>query len=312
MSATQPTHVTDTQPPLDASDLERFVSAQRHVMVPSGRTAVLEAGPADGPVVLLLHGIPAWGYLWRRVIPELVEHGARVVAPDLLGYGRSERPDGGYSLELYDRWLAELVEHLDLRDATLVAHDFGGMIGLRHVGLTAAERFIAAVVLDTSLNDGTETYAGNYLAGFEAWKGFLATAPHPVLSPGSIIAAQANGHVQPEDVIAYDSVFPDDRSLAALRITETLYPLHPTAPGAAAGLQAKHFLSGWDAPVAILFSASAERFHPGHYEILNGLFPNIVSSSVVEETGHFLPEERPDLISRTIIELSSQVRFDSR
>ena len=182
------------------------------------RMAYVDAGPPDGPVALLLHGEPSWSFLYRHVIAVLTERGIRCVAPDLIGFGRSDKPlqQGDYSFARMVEWTRELVfDRLDLREVTLVGQDWGGLIGLRLLAENQ-DRFARAVAANTGLPTGDFDMP-------ELWWMFRrAVEAAEVLDVGRLVAA---GCVRPmaDDVrAAYDAPFPEERAKAGARVMPTL------------------------------------------------------------------------------------------
>ncbi|HEY8545150.1 MAG TPA: haloalkane dehalogenase, partial [Acidimicrobiales bacterium] len=171
------------------------------------RVHYLDEGPPDGETVLLLHGEPSWSFLYRRMIPVLVDAGLRCVAPDLVGFGRSDKPAerSDYTYARHVEWLREaLFDHLDLRGATLVGQDWGSLVGLRLVG-EHPDRFARVVIANGGLPTGDQKLTDAFLA----WQKFSQEAPtFPV---GGIINGGCTTDLAPEVVAAYDAPFPDDR-----------------------------------------------------------------------------------------------------
>jgi haloalkane dehalogenase len=194
------------------------------------RVAYVEAGPDDGETVLLLHGEPSWSFLYRRMIPVLAESGLRVVAPDLVGFGRSDKPalqsDHSYARQV--EWLREaLFGVLDLRGVTLVCQDWGGLLGLRLVG-EHPDRFTRVVAANTGLPTGDHPMSEAFLA----WQRFATTTER--FDVGRIVSGGATSALSPEVVAAYDAPFPDDSYKAGPRVFPSLVPTSPDDPAAAA------------------------------------------------------------------------------
>ncbi|WP_245177415.1 haloalkane dehalogenase [Geodermatophilus sp. DF01-2] len=194
------------------------------------RVAYVEAGPADGETVLLLLGEPSWSFLYRRMIPVLTDAGLRVVAPDLIGFGRSDKPARreDYSYAGHVAWMRQaLFDRLDLREATLVGQDWGGLIGLRLVAENP-DRFARVVVANTGLPTGEHPMSEAFLA----WQRFSQESPR--FDVGRIVANGTVGGLTPEVVAAYDAPFPDDSYKAGARAFPALVPTRPDDPAAAA------------------------------------------------------------------------------
>jgi haloalkane dehalogenase len=190
------------------------------------RLAHLDVG--DGPPVLLLHGEPTWSFLWRKVIPPIRDAGYRAIAPDLPGFGRSDKPTdiGWYSYDRHTAAVAALLEELDLRDATVVVHDWGGPIGLR-VAVDQPDRIARIVVLDTGLFTGHQRMN-------EAWMAFRNFVERTEDLPVGFLVRRACARDPGEAVVAaYDAPFVNPASKAGARAFPLILPLSPDAPGAA-------------------------------------------------------------------------------
>ncbi|MEI7546772.1 MAG: haloalkane dehalogenase, partial [Actinomycetota bacterium] len=184
------------------------------------RVHYLDEGPADGAPILLMHGEPSWSYLYRHMIPILTTAGHRVVAPDLVGFGRSDKPgeQSDYTYARHVAWMSQLVfEILDLQDITFFGQDWGGLVGLRLVA-AQPERFARVVVGNTGLPDGNGTASDAFLA----WQKFSRESP--VFPIGAIVNGGSATDLAPEVMAAYDAPFPDDRYKAGARIFPSLVP----------------------------------------------------------------------------------------
>jgi haloalkane dehalogenase len=193
------------------------------------RLAHVDVG--DGPPVVFLHGEPTWSFLWRQVIPLVRDAGFRCIAPDLPGFGRSDKPIdiGWYSYDMHTASVAALFEELDLRGATVVVHDWGGPIGLRVAVEQAVERIERIVVLDTGLFTGRQPMS-------EAWMRFRAFVERTEDLPTGLLVRRACFEDPGDDVIAaYDAPFPSAASKAGARAFPLILPLSPEMPGAEAG-----------------------------------------------------------------------------
>ena len=263
------------------------------------RVHYLDEGPRDAAPVLLMHGEPSWSFLYRRVIPVLVAAGHRVIAPDLVGFGRSDKPAdvADYSYAAHVAWMSELVfAVLDLRDATFFGQDWGGLIGLRLVA-AQPDRFARVVIGNTGLPTGD----GNLTEAFFAWQKFAAETPE--LPIGQIINFGTLTDLAPEVIAAYDAPFPDDDSKAGARIFPKLVPSTPDDPERDANLAAWTVLEQYTKPFLCAFSdgdpitgggdAEFRRRVPGaqgreHVTIAGG--------------GHFLQEDCGPELGRVIAE----------
>ncbi len=255
------------------------------------RLAHLDEG--DGPPVVLFHGEPTWSFLWRKVIPPLVEAGFRTIAPDLPGFGRSDKPVDvdWYSYDRHTEMMAGLLDELDLRDATVVVHDWGGPIGLR-LAVEQPERIARIVVLDTGLFTGHQPMS-------EAWHAFRDFVERTEDLPIGFLVRGAC-HADPGDdvIAAYDAPFPNAAAKAGARAFPLMLPTDPSMPGAQAGQRVLDVLRTDPRPKLFLWADSdpviplsvGERFAA----TLGG------EVEVVRQAGHFLQEDAGERIGRRI------------
>ena len=208
--------------------LPGFDFAPRYREVEGLRLAHLDEG--DGAPVVFFHGEPTWSYLWRKVIPPVREAGFRCVAPDHAGFGRSDKPTdiAWYSYDRHVELAAELLERLDLREATVVVHDWGGPIGLR-LAVEHPERIARMVIMDTGLFTGEQAMS-------PAWQAFRDFVERTEDLPISMLVRGAVARGMDDEVAAaYDAPFPGAESKAGARAFPLMLPTTPEAPGAAAG-----------------------------------------------------------------------------
>jgi haloalkane dehalogenase len=252
------------------------------------RMSYVEAGPADAPVVLLLHGEPTWSYLYRHVIDELTAAGLRSVAVDLVGFGRSDKPTEreDHSFARHVEWVRELVlDVLDLHDVTLVGQDWGGLIGLRLVAENQ-DRFARVVAANTGLPTGDVDMP-------EIWWQFRrAVESADVLDVGRLVASGCVRGLEDVDRAAYDAPFPDETYLAGPRVMPTLVPTRPDDPASEANRAAWRALSLWHKPFLVAFSDS-DPITGAMAPILQTSVPGAVGLThpVVRKAGHFLQED---------------------
>jgi haloalkane dehalogenase len=276
------------------ADLPDFPFEPHYREVDGLRLAHLDEG--EGAPVLLVHGEPTWSYLWRHVIGPLRDAGHRCIVPDHAGFGRSDKPVdlGWYSYDRHTALLAELVERLDLRAATIVVHDWGGPIGLR-VAAEQPERIDRMVVLDTGLFTGRQRMS-------EAWEMFRAFVERTEDLPIGMLV-RGGCHRDPGDdvIAAYEGPFPDAASKAGARAFPLLIPRTPEAPGAATGQRVLDALAA-DARPALVLWAEQDPIIP----LASGRrFAEAIGTEVahvVPDAGHFLQEDQGPLIGRLIAE----------
>ncbi|MFN9809403.1 MAG: alpha/beta fold hydrolase [Deltaproteobacteria bacterium] len=306
----------EDEPPLRTPD-DAFVEgpwdAEPRYVPPSDglRLHYVDEGPRDAPPVLLVHGVPTWSFVWRDVLDALVARGHRVIAPDLIGFGRSDKPvsASAYSYEAHVRWLGELVSALDLRGATLVVHDWGGQVGMT-VLAESPERFAALVLLDTSFNagEGLASYPASYQAAFAAWLRFLAETPDHAF--GEIVERETEVTLGAQVIAAYDAPFPTPAHEIAVRVNDRLCPLEASAPGVERAIRARDALrDAWSGPTGIFFSTSASAIHPGQYERFVEWFGDALvrSEQGIESTRHFLQEDRSLDVAERIDEVTRAI-----
>ncbi|MEP9364937.1 haloalkane dehalogenase [Nocardioides sp. CN2-186] len=282
--------------------LPGFDFAPHYAEVPDGdggtlRMHYLDEGPADGPIVLLMHGEPSWCYLYRTMIPVLVDAGLRCIAPDLVGFGRSDKPAerDDYSYARHVEWVRSLLfDELDLRDITFFGQDWGGLVGLRVVA-EHPDRFARVAIGNTGLPTGHEPMSDAFLG----WQTFSQTTPDFDL--GAIISMGVVNPLPAEVVAAYNAPFPDDSYKAGARIFPTLVPTRPDDPATSANIAAREVLAAWDKPFLTLFSDSdpitggGERWFQDHVAGAAGQPHTTITGG-----GHFLQEDQGPEIARLL------------
>ena len=237
------------------ANLAGFPFGQNYVDVAAGDTKPLrmhyvDEGPSDAPPIVLLHGEPTWSYLYRKMIPPLVEAGHRVLAPDLIGFGRSDKPTRveDYTYLRHVEWVTSWFETLNLNDVTLFVQDWGSLIGLR----IAAEQGhrIARVMVGNGFLPIADR--GAPLA-FRAWRAFARYSP---VLPSGLLVAVATAHKVPRDVRAgYDAPFPSKKFQAGARAFPALVPTSPDDPAIPANRAAWDALGRWEKPFLCVFGA---------------------------------------------------------
>jgi haloalkane dehalogenase len=258
------------------------------------RMACVDEGPRDGRTVLLMHGEPTWSYLYRHIIPKLAAAGHRVIAPDLIGFGRSDKPAdrNDYSYERHVAWLSSWLETMDLQDVTLFCQDWGGLLGLRLVA-AFPERFAGVVVANTGLPVGTAVSPA-----FMQWLAFSQSTPD--LPVGQIIAMGANRKLSREEMAAYEAPFPDAASKAGAIQFPTLVPITPQHGSVAENIAAWEALSRFDRPFVTAFSDD-DMVTMGGDKPFQSRVPGAQGQPHVTLKGsHFLQEDCPDDIVAVI------------
>jgi pimeloyl-ACP methyl ester carboxylesterase len=240
---------------------------------------------AGSEVFLCLHGEPTWSYLYRRMIPPFVASGARVVAPDFIGFGRSDKPDDEalYTFEFHRSFLLELVEMLDLRNITLVVQDWGGLLGLT-LPMEMPARFARLLVMNTALGTGDVPLS----EGFLAWRAYVAK--NPDLACGKLLARTCP-HLSAAEAAAYDAPFPDARYKAGARRFPQLVPEHRDDPGAAVSRKAREWLmNDWKGETRMAVGAKDPVLGVPVMKLLRTWIRDCPEPLVIENGGHFLQE----------------------
>lgn len=246
----------------------------------------VDEGPRQAQVTFLcLHGQPTWSYLYRRMIPVFTDAGCRVVAPDLFGFGRSDKPvdDARYTFDFHRRSLLAFVEALDLRSIALVCQDWGGLLGLT-LPLELPNRITRLVVMNTILGTGDQPLP----EGFVAWRDWAAR--NPDLSAGKLLG-RACAHLSPTECAAYDAPYPDARYKAGVRRFPQLVPDRPDAPGAAVSRAARAFWrSRWDGESLMAIGMQDPVFVPSVMRALQADIRGCEHVLEIGEAGHFVQE----------------------
>ena len=242
-----------------------------------------EPGRPGAPTALLLHGNPAWGYLYRHMIPVFVQAGLRVVVPDLVGFGRSDKPaDAGFHRFATHRdLLLRLVERLDLRDVLLVVQDWGGLLGLT-LPVALPGRFTRLLAMNTMLP------IGEVSEGFLQWRDHVNRTPD--LAVGRLIA-RGRPSLSVQEQAGYDAPFPDARHKAALAAFANMVPDSPQAEGAQTGRQAaQYFQQDWSGPSLLAIGQRDPVLGEPVMRRLQTMIRGCPEPLLVPEAGHFVQE----------------------
>lgn len=263
------------------------------------RAHYLDEGPTDGQVVLMLHGEPSWCYLYRKMIPVVTAAGFRAVAPDLLGFGRSDKPvrREDYTYARHVEWMrALLFDRLDLDDITLVCQDWGGLLGLRLVG-EHPERFARIVAANTGLPTGDQPPKPEFLQ----WRDYSQNVPE--FSAGRILQLGAATELSLEVMAAYDAPFPDESYKAGARQFPMLVPTSPDDPANEANRAAWEVLGRWEKPFLTAFADSDPIF--GGLDVpLQRMIPGAAGQphTIIENAGHFLQEDQGERLAEVVVD----------
>ena len=268
--------------------------APRYVEVDGVRVHHVDEG--SGPAVVCFHGEPSWGYLYRHMLEVLVGAGHRVVCPDMVGFGRSDKPTdrGWYS---YDRHVASISAHLEridgLQDVTVVVQDWGGPIGLRWA-VEHADQVARLVVLNTGL------FTGRVSKGFMAWREFAERTPE--LPIGRILQGATTTDLPPEVVAAYEAPFDTPESKAGAAVFPLLVPIAEDDTGAAEMAAVLDALRRWDKPALVAFSDTDPVFpFPQSGEAFTSVIPTAGEQVRIAGAAHFLQEDRGREIAEAML-----------
>jgi haloalkane dehalogenase len=266
--------------------------APRYLEQDGLRLHYVEEGSGDP--LLLVHGEPTWGFLYRRMIPQLAAV-ARVVAPDFLGFGRSDKPRSpdDYTYDRHYRSLERFALELDLRRLTVVVHDWGGPTGLR-LAVSHPDRVERLVILNTGAGVGAPS---------EPWLRFreLVRAVGPDFTASRLVQVACVTELDDDAVRGYDAPFPVPEAKAGPLAFPEIVPTEHDHPSAAAMLEVRDALSRWEKPALVLFSDSDRVFSPEHAERMAAHIPGALPAEIVAGAGHFLQEDKGEELSGRIV-----------
>jgi len=258
----------------------------------------VEAGPADGEPVLMLHGEPTWSYLYRKMIPIIAAAGYRAIAPDLVGFGRSDKPvrRADYTYARHVGWIAQWMTELNLNNITLVCQDWGSLIGLRLVG-EHPDRFSRVVVANGALPLGE----GKPPLVFSLWQQFARWVPR--LPVSRIVSFGCHDTLPPSIRAAYDAPFPNERYKQGARAFPMLVPLTPHDPATSANRQAWEMLRRWEKPFLTAFS-DGDPITRGNDHRFQKHIPGAAGQphTTIRNAGHFLQEDKGPELARVVVD----------
>lgn len=281
------------------ANLPGYAFEPHYAEVDGLRVHYVDEGPRNAAPVLLMHGEPSWSYLYRKMIPIILAAGHRVVAPDLVGFGRSDKPAhrDDYTYQRHVDWMRELlVVHLDLTNITLVCQDWGGLIGLRLLA-EHDSRFDRAVAANTGLPTGE----GPMPEAFLAWQRFSIEVPEfPV---GTIINGATQAELTSGEIAAYEAPFPDETYKEGARIFPSLVPTRPDDPAAPANRRAWEALAAFRKPFLTAFS-DGDPVTAGGEHILRERVPGAAGQphTTIRGAGHFLQEDKGEELARVVVD----------
>ncbi|MBK7687109.1 MAG: haloalkane dehalogenase [Rhodocyclaceae bacterium] len=272
-----------------------------HQLAPDLRLHYVDEGPTDAKPVLMLHGEPSWSYLYRFMIPPVAAAGLRVLAPDLIGFGKSDKPTASsdYSFSGQVEWIRQWMEALDLRDITLVCQDWGSLIGLR-LAAENPERF-ARIILS---NGGLPTGEAKMAMAWRLWEKFSRFSPwFPI---GRILQSGTKRELSPAEIAAYDAPFPSDRYKAAARVYPSLVPVRFEDPEAVKNRHAWTIFQQWQKPFITCFSNGDPITRGGHARFVNEVPGAQGQAHSRLRGGHFIQEDDPQKFAELVIAACSQ------
>jgi haloalkane dehalogenase len=263
---------------------------------PGLRMHYLDEGPPDGRTVLLLHGEPSWSYLYRKMIPVLTAAGIRAVAPDLIGFGKSDKPASpdDYSYVRHVGWVAKLLEKLNLRQLTLFCQDWGSLIGLRLVP-EHPDRFARVVVANGFLPAG-QTQAA---LAFRVWRAFARYSP--VFPIGRIVAQGCVSKLTPAERAAYDAPFPSAEFKVGARVFPELVPTEADDPAMPANRAAWEALGKWQKPFLALFGKDDPILGKADGRLIRHVPGAAGQPHERIWGGHFVQEDRGDYLAEAVV-----------
>lgn len=260
------------------------------------RLAYVDEGPREAPAVLMLHGEPTWSFLYRKMIPVFTAAGLRAIAPDLIGFGRSDKPPrmADYSYQSHMDWLREWIEALDLRGLTLICQDWGSLLGLRMAAEHEA-RFDRIVVANGFLPTGDRPAN----RAFRLWRAFAMYSPwFPI---GRIVNSGVVNKLSPAEIAAYDAPFPSSAYKAGARAFPRLVPTTPDDPAAPANRAAWDKLGQWRKPFLCLFGAGDPILGRADAPLLEHVPGAQGHPHARLRGGHFVQEDQGAEIARRVV-----------
>ena len=266
------------------------------------RVHYLDEGPKNAAPILLMHGEPSWCYLYRKMIPILVQAGHRVIAPDLIGFGRSDKPSKrtDYTYQRHVDWMKSAVLQLELTNITLVCQDWGGLIGLR-LAAEESSRFDRIVTANTMLPTGDHAPG----EAFKQWQKYSQEVP--VFPAGNIINGGTTTELSSEVIRAYNAPFPEEKYKEGARQFPLLVPITPDDPAAENNRAAWKVLSQWQKPFLTAFSDS-DPISAGGDKLMQKLIPGSEGQdhTTIINGGHFLQEDQGEKLADVIVKFISE------
>jgi haloalkane dehalogenase len=280
------------------ANLPGYNFSPHYIEIGGLRIHYVDVGPEEAEPVLMLHGEPSWSYLYRKMIPIIAAAGYRAIVPDLLGFGRSDKPARreDYTYQLHVDWMYGLIAALDLTHITLVGQDWGGLIGLR-VAAEHERRFARIVAANTFLPTGDQPASEAFLR----WRRYSQETPN--FHAGGIVKGATVNELAPEVIAAYDAPFPTDRYLAGARQFPLLVPISPDDPATVPNRRAWDVLKRWEKPFLTAFSDS-DPITRGGDRVFQSLVPGTRGQPhrTIVGAGHFLQEDKGEELAQIIVD----------
>lgn len=284
-------------------DLPGYDFAPHYVEIAGLRMHYVDEGPSSANPVLMLHGEPSWCYLYRKMIPPIARAGYRAIAPDLVGFGRSDKlvNKAEYSYQFHVGTIAAFLGKLDLRNITLFGQDWGGLIGLR-VAAENPERFAGIIAANTGLPTGDVPLT----EAFFRWQAYSQSVPE--LHCGGIVKGACQTELSPEVIAAYDAPFPDESYKAGARAFPLLVPSRPGDPAAPANRKAWEALREWRKPFLTAFS-DGDPVTRGGEKVFQKLVPGAYGQPhlIIAGAGHFLQEDKGEECARVTLDFLARM-----
>ena len=279
-------------------NLSDYEFEPHYVDIDEMRMHYVDEGPADAPPVLLMHGEPSWSYLYRHMIPPIASAGLRAIAPDLIGFGKSDKPaaQSDYSYEMHVAWMLEFLERVNLKNITLVCQDWGSLIGLR-LAAENGDRFDRIVLANGGLPTGDQVMP----RVFRIWRAFARFSPwFPI---GRIVQSGTVSTLRPDVIAAYDAPFPNSTYKAGARAFPKLVPTTPDDPAASANRAAWEVFSKWQKPFLTAFS-NRDPITRGADQAFLELVPGAKDQphTTIRNAGHFLQEDKGPELAKVVID----------
>ncbi|HEY5526922.1 MAG TPA: haloalkane dehalogenase [Candidatus Anoxymicrobiaceae bacterium] len=293
------------------SDLPSYPFEPHYLDVPDCegghlRIHFVDEGPAGGEPVLLMHGEPSWSFLYRKMIPVFVEAGFRAIAPDLVGFGRSDKPADrrDYTYERHVSWMRSFLDGLGARDINLVCQDWGGLIGLRLVA-GDPDAFARVIASNTGLPTGDQKLSD----AFTAWRDYSQQVPD--FNVGQIVQGGCKTELPPEVVAAYDAPFPEDAFKEGPRIFPSLVPISGDDPSAEANRRAWESLARFDKAFLTAFS-DGDPITRGGERVFQKLVPGTKGQPhvTIAGAGHFVQEDKGEEFARIAVDFIRTTTHD--